>query len=525
MKRKIIFTLVIACALICLLSLSALAASTDEFGTPELVKGMSEKSAFGADGTANGFTSRVVLFDGEEYHTYPSYYIFENKTETSLSFAELNEKATKSYSNKSVIRVEVPKNMLKLWDVFRDNSSLKYVYLPETVTVIGGNAFWACHGLEYANVPRDCVSIESYAFIGCSKLVTLDMTEARSLKRTGDSNTFENCSSLKALIFPEGFEHFGGASGVTSLEELYLPNSTTYMGGISKANSLKKVTIPLGVTSLRSYQFDWSPGIKCVVIHKGVTSIPSNALSLTYYISEVIYTGSETDAVVNDIKAAFSGSTITYANHCDVYYDGAHFEDGNPCVINCQQCGAVNEPEKNPIHEKTTKMEYASFALAGSRNVVCTNEGCAYKEATEAPALFECLGYSLQQVENGGFVLGYKINSSAIEEYESISGSSIMYGVFASGISVGNSDAVDANGNVISGALGMNLTKFSNAVMQIKITGFATTEQKNAKIAIGAFVIDTGKDSANISYLQTEEPQNGEKYAFVTYNQICGVTE
>ena len=523
--KKIILTLAIACIFLSLGVITSFAASSDEFGTVEILDGISTKSAFGADGTADGYTSRVVLFDGTEYHTYPSYYIFANKTETTLDFSEINSKTRKTYNSKSIIRIEVPENMLKLWDVFRDNSSLKYVYLPETITVIGGNAFWACHGLEYVNVPRDCVSIESYAFIGCSRLAVLDMSEAKSLKRTGDNSTFENCSSLKSLVFPEGFEHFGGASGISALEELYLPNTTTYMGGISRANSLEKVTIPLGVTSLRASQFDYSPGIKTVVIHKGVTSIPSNALSLTLYVSQVIYTGSETDQIVDSIKAAFSGATIVYGNHCENYYGDVHENDDNPCVINCSRCDSVNVPKKNPVHSPITKMEYTSFALAGAKNLCCANEGCAYVESTEVPALFNCLGYSLYQVGEGGFVLGYKINRTAIEEYETITGKTVSYGVFAAGQSIGTEDIVDENGSLSSKVLGMNLTAYSNAAIQIKVTGFTTEEQKNSKIAVGVFVIAKDDESTEVEYLQIGTVNDDEKYVFTTLYQVEKMTQ
>ena len=72
MKKKILLMLAVVCILAFVMSLSAFAAATDEFGTVETIEGMSEKSAFGDDGRADTFKSRVVLFDGTEYHTYPA---------------------------------------------------------------------------------------------------------------------------------------------------------------------------------------------------------------------------------------------------------------------------------------------------------------------------------------------------------------------------------------------------------------------------------------------------------------------
>ncbi|MBQ8839753.1 MAG: hypothetical protein IJ004_06665 [Clostridia bacterium] len=89
--KKLSLTLAILCMLLCLFAVSISAATTNEFGEVEIVAGMNEKSVFGDDGKADTFTSRVVLFDGTEYHTYPAYYIFTNNVNTTTDFSQLNE--------------------------------------------------------------------------------------------------------------------------------------------------------------------------------------------------------------------------------------------------------------------------------------------------------------------------------------------------------------------------------------------------------------------------------------------------
>ena len=519
--KKIVLVLTILTVLMCFLALTVSAAESNEFGTVEKIDGMSDKSVFGDDGYADTATSRVVLYDGEGYFTYPSYYIFQNKNETALNFDELNGKTGKAYTSKSVIRVEVPKNMKKLYDCFRDNSSLLYVYLPETVTVIGGNAFWACHGLTYINVPRDCVSIESYAFIGCGKLEVLDMTEAKSLKRTGDVSTFEGCSSLKELICPEGFEHFGGASGITSLKELYLPNSTTYMAGISRANSLKKVEIPLGVTTLRSSQFDWSPGINTIVLHKGITSIASNAFTLTYYVNEFIYTGSEDDAIVGTLNEIYSSAKVTYANHCDVYYNGEHLEDNSPCVINCTRCDSVNVPKENAVHSEVVSIDYANgYHNEGAKITSCSNEGCPYSNSESVQKLFECLGYSTQMYDSCGISISFRVDSEAVKAYEALTGTSLEYGVFVVlQEKLGENDIFSDDGKATDGVINAVIKEHSFCAFELKITGFDDS-QKNVKLALGAYVKSISNGKAEYSYIQENEPNEGAKYSFATFNEI-----
>ena len=87
--KRIILTLMLVVALTCLLAIATSAATTNEFGDVEIIPGMSEKSVFGDDGRESTFTTRIVLFDGTEYHTYPSYYVFTNDENTTYNFSHL----------------------------------------------------------------------------------------------------------------------------------------------------------------------------------------------------------------------------------------------------------------------------------------------------------------------------------------------------------------------------------------------------------------------------------------------------
>ena len=526
--RKFTFTLAILSILLCLFAVSVSAAATNEFGEVEIVSGMDEKSVFGDDGKADTYTTRVVLFDGTEYHTYPAYYIFTNNVNTTTDFGQLNTLAGKSYGKTSVIRAEVPHNVQKITgDIFNSYNDLKYVLFPDTLTQINGNMFYTSHGLEWVNVPRDCVSIGGYAFYGCSSLETIDMSNAQSLKRT-EANQFYNCPNLKELIFPEGFEYFGGAGGggpkqdgLGSLKTLYLPNSVTYMGSISEAKAIGTITVPLGVTSIKAKQFCWSPGINKVVLHSGITSVDKNALDMTLYLTEVVYTGQETDSIVDSIKAAFSGATITYGNHCNYYYNGEHLNDTNPCVINCTRCNSVNVPKENPVHNEFVSISYESFDTKGTKTVSCTNEGCAHTITEQLSPLFTCQGYSAPEDGSGAVVIKFTVHAEAILEYEGLTGKTVKYGLFAaSKNALGTGDILDENGNAINGSIKADVSDTEYVALTLKMVGFDTDESKEAKFAIGAYVETTLDGNKEYSYLQVGAPENGEKYCFISHNEV-----
>ena len=527
--KKFIFTLAILSMLLCVFAISVSAAATNEFGDVQIVPGMDEKSVFGDDGKADTYTSRVVLFDGTEYHTYPAYYIFTNNVNTTTDFSQLNELAGKKYYKNSVIRAEVPQNVQKVTgDIFMGYNDLKYVRFPDTLTQISGNMFYTSHGLEWVNVPRDCVSIERYAFYGCSSLVTIDMSNAKSLKRTED-HQFYNCPNLKELIFPEGFEYFGGAgggganqAGLGSLKTLYLPNSVTYMGSISEAKSLTSIIVPLGVTSIKASQFCWSPGINQVVLHNGITSIAPNALDMTLYLTKVVYTGQETDSIVDSIKTAFSGATITYGNQCIYYYNGEHLDNTNPCVINCTRCNSVNVPKENPIHNEVTSISYLSYDAEGTKTVSCANKGCVHTVTEKTPALFTCLGYSAPENGDGGLTIGFVVNTEFIGKYEEISGKALKYGVFVvSKDNLGDNDIFGTDGKAASGVVSAEI-KSDHSYFDLKVVGFKD-ENKNKPLAMGAYVAVADENGTKYSYLQDDtNSEHSGKYYFASYSDIVG---
>ncbi|MBO5378739.1 MAG: leucine-rich repeat domain-containing protein [Clostridia bacterium] len=535
--KKITLTLVIISMLLCLFIATAGAAATNEFGEAEIVPGMDEKSVFGDDGRADTYTTRVVLFDGTEYHTYPAYYVFTNSVNTTTDFSQLNSLTGKYYGKTSVIRAEIPHNVHKVTgDVFNNYNDIKYVLFPDTLTEISGNMFYCAHGLEWTNVPRDCVSIGGYAFYGCSSLKTIDMSNAQSLKRT-EANQFYNCPNLEELIFPEGFEYFGGGggggttfqNGLGSLKTLYLPDSVTYMGSISEMKSIGTFVVPLGITTLKSNQFSYCTGLNTIVIHKDMTSIDSNAFDMTFYLSEFVYTGNIEDDVVADMRKYVSpnygAATITIGNHCEYYYNSEHVNDTNPCVLNCTRCGSVNVPKENPVHSELASISYASFDAAGTKTVSCTNEGCKHNITTPMPALFTNLGFSAAEYSGGGMSIGFKVNKTAIEEYEKATGKTVNYGVFAVLADViKTNDIFDADEKALEGVIAADITGTDFDIFNLKIVGF-TDKQVDIDLAMGAYVKTSKGGATEYAYLQDGTPEAGAKYFFASYNDVKAIVD
>jgi hypothetical protein len=256
------------------------------------------------------------------------------------------------------------------------------------------------------------------------------------------------------------------------------------------------------------------------VLHKGITSIDARALDMTLYLKDVIYTGAQSDEIVSSIKTAFSGAAVTYGNHCTYYYGDQHLNDTNPCVINCTRCGAVNVPKENPVHNEIFTISYVRYDAPGVKGYACSNDGCKYATTTEAPALFNCVGYSAPESGILGISLGFMVNNKAISEYKEITGVDVKYGVFAASLDKLKDGDIFVNGVANANAICAEIKATEFTAFDIKVTGIAEN-QKDVMLALGAYVAVTKNGVTEYSYMQDET--KGEKegnYFFASFNDI-----
>ena len=123
----------------------------------------------------------------------------------------------------------------------------KKIFLPDTVTQIGYEAFSGCDALEYVRFPKKIESVEPSIFRGCFSLQKVELGDeilelsenmfecCYSLEeapfRSGilelPRNVFSECVSLKSLVIPEGVAVIksGAAAYCQNLSTLVLPSS------------------------------------------------------------------------------------------------------------------------------------------------------------------------------------------------------------------------------------------------------------------------------------------------------------
>jgi hypothetical protein len=378
-------------------------------------------------------------------------------------------------------------SFVKLNSAFRNCPALESITLPDTVDGISQDGFHGCKALTSIKIPAACTYLGAYAFNGCSNLTSIDMTAAVNLKSTSN-NTF-NGTAITELVFPEGFESFGGFGGASKLVYVYFPNSTKTLGGIQNGK-MPTYTIPLGVTELKSKTLDYG-STSTVIIHKGVATVSSNAFyGMSNTVKTIIYTGSETDAVVEQIKVAAPKAEIIYADQCETYF-GTHAWSGNATM------------------QKVDYFKAVTFAD------VCTREGCGVGEIDHSKTIgemFTYLGYSCTESAIGGkysMSQFYGINRENIEKYEGVVGYTLNYGFVVSILDnpIGNENANENNVIVAENS------SLALDYADIKVSGI-TDENTDKGIVFCMYVID-GED---VSYLDCGV--TSENVSCKSYNDI-----
>lgn len=150
--------------------------------------------------------------------------------------------------------------------VFSQCTKLTNIVFPNTITSLGGNAFWNCSGLKTITIPDSVVSAGGDVFISCTGLETVKLSDnltfipqygfsgCSSLKNITISNkvtwiqpyAFNSCTSLQTFTLPDNIQQIDSAAfkGCTSLKSITF-NGATYTSkkALLSALSDRKVTV------------------------------------------------------------------------------------------------------------------------------------------------------------------------------------------------------------------------------------------------------------------------------------------
>ena len=190
------------------------------------------------------------------------------------------------------------------------------------VTGIGTYAFYGCSNLLSLELPNSVTSIDDYAFYGCSNLVSIDIPD--SVTRIGNY-AFRSCYNLTSIEIPNSVTSisntaFNACSGLTSMKVLsgnpvydsrnncnaiietdsntliagcrnsIIPSTVLSVGdyAFSGCSTLTSIAIPNSVTSIGNYAFRSCSGLTSITIPSSVTSIGNSPFSGCYNLKSIV---------------------------------------------------------------------------------------------------------------------------------------------------------------------------------------------------------------------------------------------
>ncbi|MBO5192390.1 MAG: leucine-rich repeat protein [Bacteroides sp.] len=184
---------------------------------------------------------------------------------------------------------------------FQNNTKLKTIAIPSSVTTIGDYAFSGCSNLTVVNIPDSVRSIGQYVFQNCTSLGSVSWSSQLttiprytfygdtqltavggigSVKSIGDY-AFYNCRVLSNISLPSGLETIGRYVFYNNyaLPDIILPDTVTNIGyeAFYYCTSANTITISDKMASIPDSAFYNCNKVTLVNIPSTITSIGSNA--------------------------------------------------------------------------------------------------------------------------------------------------------------------------------------------------------------------------------------------------------
>lgn len=312
--------------------------------------------------------------------------------------------------------VTIPEGITTFPAVFQNDTALKTVYLPSTITSLPSSAFSNCSSLENVIFADNCAlsAISASAFNKCSSLKNIDLPDNITtisstafqysglisielpidLVTIGD-RTFQSCLSLESVVFHDNVTTLGQQvfiycsalknvvlsntlssvnrgifASCTSLETIELPDSLTVIGDsmFSGCSSLKYVKLPGEATSLGSSVFASCTSLETIDLPDTISSIGSLAFSETA-IESITIPASVTSINTTAFSKAYKlrEFIVEEGNENFSVRDGILFSGETPYILPNVLCG---DDETWTVPEYFTSLPSQFFAYKTAGTVV-----------------------------------------------------------------------------------------------------------------------------------------------------------
>lgn len=161
-----------------------------------------------------------------------------------------------------------------LTKTFFECKNVYRIVLPNTLKVIGYQAFSNCQSLEELIIPESIEEIMSGAFEECSSLISIKVPS--SIKKI-EMNLFKNCSKLERIVLSDGLIKIGESAfeNCIKLIEINLPSTLKVldMFAFKNCRELPAIVIPKNIKVIPRGCFYSCVRLQQVILHEEIEKL------------------------------------------------------------------------------------------------------------------------------------------------------------------------------------------------------------------------------------------------------------
>ena len=272
----------------------------------------------------------------------------------------------------SLTSITIPNSVTHIGEyAFYGCSNLTSITIPDSVNNIGTAAFADCRILECINIGNGVPVIVDGMFEGCSSLTSITIPD--SVTSIGYF-AFQNCTSLTSITIPDSVTSIGNSAfkNCTSLTSITIPDSVTSIDiqAFNGCSSLMSITIPDSVTSISEYAFLDCTNLTSITIPNSVTSIGLCAFSGCSSLTNIIIPNSVTSIGLSAFNGCSSLTSITIPNSVISIGESAFYHCSSLTSINFE--GSVTQWNAISKHEDWDSYS-DNYAVYCTDGILCKN--------------------------------------------------------------------------------------------------------------------------------------------------------
>ena len=174
--------------------------------------------------------------------------------------------------------------------IFANNSNIKSITMPDTITHIDSGAFMGCTNLKTVKLSANLERLENSVFFNCNNLKEIILPD--TLTYVGPQ-CFQNCSSLLEVTIPSGINYITDMSFANcyNLEKVNF-NGQIYQimsEGFANCRSLTEINLPNSLERIENRAFYYCRSLNDLIVPSSVRYIGNQVFYQCIKMTDIIF--------------------------------------------------------------------------------------------------------------------------------------------------------------------------------------------------------------------------------------------